>query len=61
MLCTKVMKSDSEKTLGDIFYTSFDPIFLMIEDGYAMSEWILDSRERRCMLLHTENGSLVMS
>ena len=35
--------SDGEKTLGDIFYTNFDPMFLTAEDGYAMSYWILDS------------------
>ena len=48
---------DGEKTLGDIFYTNFDPMFLTTEDGYAMSDWILDSGaslhvspHRECML-----------
>ena len=31
-----------DKTLDDIFYTKFDPIFLKTKDGYAMSDWILD-------------------
>ena len=34
--------SDGDKTSADIFYTNFDPIFLIIEDGYAMSDWVMD-------------------
>ena len=29
---------DGDKTSGDIFYTSFDPVFLTTEDGHAMSD-----------------------
>ncbi|MCO5564819.1 hypothetical protein L7F22_018487 [Adiantum nelumboides] len=35
--------SDSENAAGDIFLTSsYDFAFLTAEDGYAMSEWIID-------------------
>ena len=35
--------SDDEQKLGGIFYPTFDSAFLTIEDGHAMSDWILDS------------------
>ena len=46
--------SDGDKTLGDIFYTNFDPMFFIIEDGYDMSDWTLDSRASLHVSAHRE-------
>ena len=43
-----------DKTLGDIFYTNFDPMFLRAKDGYAMSVWILDSKASLYVSPHRE-------
>lgn len=55
---TKPVADDNDakgKSCGDIFFTSnLDSVFLTTEDGYAMSDWIIDSGASLHVSLHRE-------
>lgn len=43
------------KACGDIYFTStLDSIFLIVEDGYVISDWIIDSRASLHVSPHRE-------